>query len=266
MLQFIIKYCTVKVKQKSKWVFSGWSILLRRCRWSWSNHVWIILYYSRSESNSRTSPKMNVNKQRQLNQFLPWSVWSELWSFCRLSMNRHPRIVCLGHWRIARDRGIQQFWYGIFCHYMLWRTVMLIELFLTVEKYLTKFTFEVAPLISGISFWITVFQYWKFSIISSREWTTTHTHKFYWPHTEVVYRVKPLLRWKKVQYISCFDFGLGLAIFVDSWHRLNFDELLGAMPVDQGELLATVVVLAAVPYFHHMLKMFSYLSRFDMKF
>ena len=37
---------------------------------------------------------------------------------------------------------------------MLWRTVMLIELFLTVEKYLTKFTFEVAPLISGISFWI----------------------------------------------------------------------------------------------------------------
>lgn len=37
---------------------------------------------------------------------------------------------------------------------MLWWTVMLIELFLTVEKYLTKFTFEVAPLISGISFWI----------------------------------------------------------------------------------------------------------------
>lgn len=37
---------------------------------------------------------------------------------------------------------------------MLWWTVMLIELFLTVEKYLTKFTFEVAPLVSGISFWI----------------------------------------------------------------------------------------------------------------
>ena len=38
------------------------------------------------------------------------------------------------------------------------------------------------------------------------------------------------------------------------------------MPVDRGELIATVVVLAAVPCFPHILKIVSYLSRFDMKF
>lgn len=47
---------------------------------------------------------------------------------------------------------------------MLWWTVMLIKLFLTVEKYLTKFTFEVAPLISGISFWIAFLSLKKNSI------------------------------------------------------------------------------------------------------
>lgn len=47
---------------------------------------------------------------------------------------------------------------------MLRWTVMLIKLFLTVEKYLTKFTFEVAPLISGISFWIAFLSLKKNSI------------------------------------------------------------------------------------------------------
>ena len=49
------------LKQKLKWVFSGWSILLGRCWWPWSNHIWIILYYSRSKSNSCPSPKICVN-------------------------------------------------------------------------------------------------------------------------------------------------------------------------------------------------------------
>ena len=89
MLQFIINIAPdIGKNRKLKWVFSGWSILLWRCWWSWSNHIWIILYYSRSESNTRPSSKNLIRKYSYYYGCLLLTVERLEWTWVVLSLVR----------------------------------------------------------------------------------------------------------------------------------------------------------------------------------